>query len=76
MAEFSQEYQTAIGSPLLGDFIIMDEFKPLMEGASVTLICEGFGSHAIKNIDGQCYLVYFDREPVPIENAIADKKSL
>lgn len=70
MAEFSQEYQQAIGSPFLGDFSIMEEFKRLMEGMTIELVCEGFGSHSIRNIDGKCYLLYFSNEPVLIEEAI------
>ncbi|HLP55064.1 MAG TPA: hypothetical protein VK151_08550 [Fluviicola sp.] len=70
MAEFSQEYQTAIGSTLPGDFSIIEHFKTLMEGMSTTLICEGFGSNGIKNVDGRCYLLYWHEEPMLLEDAI------
>lgn len=75
MAEFSQEYQTATGSSFPGDFSIMEEFKHLIEGMTIELVCEGFGSHSIRNIDGKCYLLYFNREPVLIENAIKEIKN-
>lgn len=75
MAEFSQEYQSAIGSTDPGDFSIIEEFKRLMEGMSIKLVCEGFGSHSIKNIDGQCYLVFFDKKSIPIAVAVSNVKS-
>ena len=67
MTEFGQEYQQEIGSPFPSDFSIMEEFKHLMEGMTIELVCEGFDSHSIWNIDGQCYLICFDKELVLIE---------
>lgn len=64
MAEFSKEYLEAINSDFAPDFSYKVECSKQKQNVRIPLVCEGFGTVAYENINGECYL-FFNQDETP-----------
>lgn len=58
MAEFSKQWCDLHDNGMEGDFDIEEIYNGLPENHYEPIICEGFGSVAVGDKEGECYLAF------------------